>query len=334
MTDHDRAFRFYGRLLALYPKPHRDEFGPQMQRAFEDSYRHATGGERRPGVEFWLAVLLDQGRSIVREQAAQPQGDVVFFAMVLIWALGVMIVPVGLAVNDWHHLVLPAAGFAILLLTIPGTSGLARRIVTVLLGLAVFECMYVAAQSLKDENDLLAPALLVACMAFSIKTLTGLNARMAGIGEGVWGREELTYGALAGIAGVVALAFGVADTSDNPLPGSLLFYFVVPFLCAIAGFRTSRRHFSARAGIYAAMGSMLVAATIWILARPLVVVVALQTVLRDHPVPAAMLLPFWQRPMSSILFWAAMIGLAGAYFGYLASESGSASQSPSGRPEG
>jgi hypothetical protein len=245
-----------------------------------------------------------------------------------------MIVPVSLTVNDWHHLVVPAAVFAILLLTIPGTSGLAHRIVTVLLALAVFECMYLAAQPLKDENDLLAPALLVACMAFSIKTLTGLNARMAGIGDGVWGREELAFGALAGIVGVVALAFGAADTSDNPLPGSLLFYFVVPFLCAVAGFRTSRRHFSARAGIYAAMGSMLVAATIWILARPLVVVVALQTVLRDHPVPAAMLLPFWQRPMSSILFWAAMIGLAGAYFGYLANESGSASQSPSHRPDG
>jgi hypothetical protein len=194
--------------------------------------------------------------------------------------------------------------------------------------------MYVAAQALKDENDLLSPALLVACMAFSIKTLTGLNARIAGIKDGVWGREELTYGALAGIVGVVALAFGVGDTSDNPIPGFLLFYIVVPFACAVAGFRSSRRNMSVRAGIYAAMGSMLVGATIWILARPLVVVVALQTVLRDHAVPAAMLLPFWQRPMSSILFWAAMIGLAGAYFGHITSESGSASQSPSERPEG
>jgi hypothetical protein len=58
-TDRDRAARFYAMLAGLYPKAHRDEFGQQMQHAFEDGYWHATKGERRVGIAFWLAVLWD-----------------------------------------------------------------------------------------------------------------------------------------------------------------------------------------------------------------------------------------------------------------------------------
>ncbi|MGA8923880.1 MAG: hypothetical protein WB682_12110 [Candidatus Dormiibacterota bacterium] len=92
-TDHDRAARFYASLVALYPKAHRDQFGTQMQHAFEDSYRHSAEGERRAGVGFWLAVLWDEGCSIVRERAAVPQGDGLFFALVMTWSLAVMIIP-------------------------------------------------------------------------------------------------------------------------------------------------------------------------------------------------------------------------------------------------
>lgn len=315
-TDHDRAVRFYARLVALYPQAHRDQFGTQMQRTFEDSYRHTTQGERRVGTGFWLALLWDEGRSIVRERAVEPQGDVLFYALVLAWVCGLAIVPVIPAVSDWRNLVLPTTVLAAMLLAVPGTSGIARRVITIAGALAVVECMTAVAQSMKMPNDLLAPVLLVACMAFAIKTLAGLNASIAGIRDSIWSREELTYGALAGFAGVVAVAFGIVNTSDNSPAFPFFFYLVVPFVCAVAGFKSSRRNMSARSGTYAALGSMLIGATIWFLALPLLYEGALLTVYRDHLSQAPTLLPlYWQRPLSLILFWAALNGMVGAFFG-------------------
>lgn len=299
-----------------------------MERTFEDSYRHATEGERRVGLWFWLAVLWDEVRSIVRERTAEPQGNFVFFALVLAWACAVLIVPVIPVAGDWHHLVVPTVVLAVMFLTVPGTSRFARRFATVLVVVAVFAFLNAAGQSVKDANDLLAPALLVACMAFSIKTLAGLNVRLAGMRDRVWGREELVYGVLVGLAGLLALAVSVSSPDDNNLIAPLLFVLVVPFLCGVAGFRASRRGRSLRTGVWVALGSMLIGAMIWILAEPLVAEGALLTLYRDHPVPAAALLVvYWQRPLSNYLFWAAMIGMVGAIFGHLATEA--ASQSPS-----
>ncbi len=318
-TDHDKAVRFYARLVALYPKPHRDEFGPQMRQTFEDSYRHAVEGEGRVGIGFWLAVLLDEGRSIVRERAAEPHGDVLFYALVMMWGLAVLIVPTISAVRDWRNLVVPTGMLAILFIAIPGRSGIARRLITVAVAFAVVECAAWAAHTIKDQTQikdqthLLGSTLLLAGMAFSIKTLEGLNARITGMKNSVWGREELTYGGLAGLAGVVALAMIVVNTSDELSAGPLIIGLVVPFVCALAGFKSSRRNLSVRSGIYTVLGSLLIGATIWFLALPLVVEGALLTFFRDHPVPAATLLPYLG--LGPILFWAAIIGTVGAFFG-------------------
>src|SRR5215467_6026635 len=118
-TDHDRAVRLYARLVALYPRDHREKFGSQMRRTFEDIYRHATVGERRVGVGFWLAVLWDEGRSILRERAAEPQGDITFYSLILVWSVGLLFVPVIPGVRDWHNLVLPTVFLGALFLTIP-----------------------------------------------------------------------------------------------------------------------------------------------------------------------------------------------------------------------
>ncbi|HEV3101792.1 MAG TPA: hypothetical protein VG426_05570 [Candidatus Dormibacteraeota bacterium] len=327
-TDRERAARLYARLVALYPKGHREEFGLQMQRTFEDSYRHATEEERRAGIRFWLAVLSDEGRCIVREHAAKPQGDILFFALVVIWICAVLIVPVAPVVSDWHHLVLPTALLAVLLITIPGTSGLARRFATVVVAVAVFEWMYASAQSIGDENDLLAPALLVTCLTFSLKTLAGLNARIVGIRNSVWGREELAFGLVAGLVGVVALAFSAVDSSDSNPIGPFLLNLVMPFVCGLAGFRSSRRHRSGRSGVYAAFGAILIAVTMVVLSEPLVIQGALLTVFRDHPVPAAALVAYWQRPLSDILFMASLLGILGALFGQAAAESEAARRHP------
>jgi hypothetical protein len=176
-----------------------------------------------------------------------------------------------------------------------------------------------AAQSIKDQTQirdqthLLAPTLLLAGMAFSIKTLEGLNARIIGIKHSVWGADEFFYGVLAGLAGIVALAMAVVNTSDGPSGAPFIIGFVVPLICGVAGFKSSRRNMSVRAGVYAALGSMLIAATMWILAEPLVIQGALLTFFRDHPVPAAALMPYWS--VGPILFWAAMNGIAGAFLG-------------------
>jgi hypothetical protein len=314
VTDHDRALRRYAKLVAQYPRAHRDRFAPQMQRTFEDLYRHATAGERRVGIGFWLAVLSDEGRSIMRERAAEPQGDVLFYAMVVIWLCAALIVPVIPAVSDWRNLVLPTVVLAGLFLTVPGCSGVARTFVTVVLALGIAEFMTAIAGSMKIPNDLLAPALLLICMAFVTKSLAGLNARVARVRDAVWDREEVAYGVLAGVAGVVGLAPGMVSTDDNNPALGLVFFLIVPFVCAVAGFKSSARHMSARWGIYAALGSLLIAATIWIVALPLLYEGAVVTVFRDRAAPA--LLPFyWQRPLSSILFWAAVNGITGAYLG-------------------
>jgi hypothetical protein len=202
----------------------------------------------------------------------------------------------------------------VLLLAVPGRSGIGRRLMTVVVVLAVAEFMTAVAQAMKIHNDLLAPVLLVACMAFLIKTLAGANARIVGIRDRVWGREELTYGLLAGIVGVVALAPGMVDTSDNNPAFGVVFVLVVPFVCAVAGFKSGVRNLSVRWGTYAALGSLLIGATIWLLALPLLYEGALLTFYRDHPAPP--LLPlYWQQPLSTILFWAALNGAVGAFFG-------------------
>lgn len=318
-TDRDHAVRFYARLVALYPRAHRDEFGPQMQRTFEDSYRHATAGERRVGLGFWLALLWDEGRSIVRERAAEPSGDLLFFSLVLIWALGVLVVPTLTAAGDWRNLVLPTVILAVLFLVIPGRSGIVRRFMTVAAALAVVECTAWTAHSINDQTQikeqthLFASALLVAGMSFSIKALEGLNARIIGIKDSVWRREELLYGVLVGLAGIVGLAMAVVNTSDGPSGAPFVIALVVPLICGVAGFKCSRRNMSVRLGIYAALGSTLIGAMIWILAEPLVVEGALLTFFRDHPVPPATLLPYWQP--GAIIFWAAINGIVGAFFG-------------------
>ncbi len=329
-SDHDQATRFYARLVALYPRAHRAVFGPQMQRAFEDTYRQATEGERRIGLGFWLALLWDEGRSIVREHAAEPQGDVLFYALVVTWGLAVLIVPTIPAVNDWRNLVLPTGILAVLLLAVPGSSSIGRRLATIVVALAVVECVALAAQSINDQTHLLAPAVLLAGMAFSIKTLEGLNARIIGMKDSVWGREEAVYGVLVGLVGIVALAMSVVNTNDGPTAAPFIFGLVVPFICGVAGFKSSRRNLSLRFGVYAVLGSMLIGAAIWILAEPLVVEGALLTFFRDHPVPAAMLLPYWQSSLGTILFWAAINGILGAFLGVESTkEDGTARQSNS-----
>lgn len=64
------AVRVYARLVRLYPRAHRQSFGPQMLQAFQDHYRDAVeeDGQRVP--RFWLGVAADEGKSLLREHLA------------------------------------------------------------------------------------------------------------------------------------------------------------------------------------------------------------------------------------------------------------------------
>ncbi len=279
---------------------------------------------RTAGDRHHLAVPVELGRSIVREHAAAPDSqkrlDNLLFALVVIWAFGVLFVPIAPLVRDW----LPTGVLGVLLLIIPGISGIARRLVTVVVALAVVECVAAVAQSMHHQSDLLAPILLVACMAFSIKTLAGLNARINGIRDGVWGREELTCGALAGLAGVVSFAIAADTPNDDNLLAPFLFRVAVPFLFAVAGFKSSRRSRSVRSGIYSALGTMLLGAAIWILTEPLVLAGASLAGLLHTTVVVQ-----WQTGLSIVLFTSAVIGMVGALFGEITREDWGARQSSS-----
>jgi hypothetical protein len=85
--------------------------------------------------------------------------------------------------------VLPSGILAVLFLALPGRSRIARRLAMVAVGLAVVGCVAWAAQSIKDQTHLLAPALLLAGMVFSMKSLPGLNAKIIGMKDSVWGGE-------------------------------------------------------------------------------------------------------------------------------------------------
>lgn len=63
-----RATRIYDILLRLYPRAHRQTFGGQMRRTFQDHYHDVVemGGES--ALRFWLESLVDVGRSLAQER--------------------------------------------------------------------------------------------------------------------------------------------------------------------------------------------------------------------------------------------------------------------------
>jgi hypothetical protein len=62
-----RAARRYARLVRLYPRAHRQAFGEQMRQTFRDHYRDAVEGRGEPESWFWLEVVRDEGKSVIRE---------------------------------------------------------------------------------------------------------------------------------------------------------------------------------------------------------------------------------------------------------------------------
>jgi hypothetical protein len=66
----ERAERVYASFLRLYPRAHRQAFGEQMLWTFRDHYRDAVEGRGESEACYWLSVVGDEGKSIVREHLA------------------------------------------------------------------------------------------------------------------------------------------------------------------------------------------------------------------------------------------------------------------------
>lgn len=70
-----RSQKLYERLLALYPKAHRDEYGPPMAQLFRDQSRDAWREARSWGVvALWLRVLPDLVKTSFLEHLAALKG--------------------------------------------------------------------------------------------------------------------------------------------------------------------------------------------------------------------------------------------------------------------
>lgn len=70
------AEQFYAFLLHLYPPMHHREYGPLMLQAFHDHYRETREVYGRIGIMFWLEVLADEMKSILREHISSIRGGI------------------------------------------------------------------------------------------------------------------------------------------------------------------------------------------------------------------------------------------------------------------
>ncbi len=82
MQKRARAERVYAWFLRLYPRAHRQAFGNQMRQAFQDHYCDAVETEGEQTARFWLGVVGDEGKSLLREHiAALREGSIVMKAL-------------------------------------------------------------------------------------------------------------------------------------------------------------------------------------------------------------------------------------------------------------
>jgi hypothetical protein len=64
----EKATRLYAFFLKFYPRGYRRAFGSQMLQTFKDHYTDVVELDEQTGTRFWLDVVWDEVRSILREQ--------------------------------------------------------------------------------------------------------------------------------------------------------------------------------------------------------------------------------------------------------------------------
>jgi len=71
-----KAEQVYALLLHLYPRAHRQEFGPLMLQSFKDHFSDTQATQGKVGITFWLEVLTDEAISVLREQVSSLLGGI------------------------------------------------------------------------------------------------------------------------------------------------------------------------------------------------------------------------------------------------------------------
>lgn len=79
-----RAERVYTRFLRLYPRAYQQAFGEPMLQAFRDHYGDAIETEGEQTARFWLRVVADESKSLLREHMAAFAERIWFMKMLLI----------------------------------------------------------------------------------------------------------------------------------------------------------------------------------------------------------------------------------------------------------
>jgi hypothetical protein len=126
----DSSNRFYARLLGLYPREFRSEYGPSMLQVFADQCRSALRENRTMGLVFlWFRTLMDLAASVLREHIALPRASLGLMeavpnaplpwkgvALVLIPGLVFFIGQIGqLAGQDWFFLLARRAAYFLII---------------------------------------------------------------------------------------------------------------------------------------------------------------------------------------------------------------------------
>jgi len=122
--------RFYSRLLYLYPKEHRLEYGPSMLQVFTNQCRSACQkGEFWGLIALWFRILPDLGISALQEQVSSPRSSWGMLeavpnaplpwkavAMVLVPGLIFFIAQIGqLSGQDWFDLMVYRAAYFLII---------------------------------------------------------------------------------------------------------------------------------------------------------------------------------------------------------------------------
>jgi len=80
-SNRSKAEQVYALLLHLYPRAHRQEFGPLMLQSFKDHYSDTQATQGGVGITFWLEVLTDEAISVLREQVSSLLGGITMQAL-------------------------------------------------------------------------------------------------------------------------------------------------------------------------------------------------------------------------------------------------------------
>lgn len=102
-AEERRWLEWYGRLVRLYPRPFREQFGTGLAQTFQDLCRERRGAGRGvAGLAAW--VFLETFVSVVRENTEHMEQLSKTVLRVALAALGLLMVPLvaSMLIPDWH----------------------------------------------------------------------------------------------------------------------------------------------------------------------------------------------------------------------------------------